>query len=103
MGMFVHGGNDTQGYYERVEAERKTSYGVVDDHAAQHDKPRTQQDVLLEKWRDEVYSMAGATVWRHYHSALKTFMFHDGYETTSLARATEHEIAWLLSPAEDGK
>lgn len=66
--------------------------------AAQHETPRTNQDALLEKWRD-VRDMAETLVYTWYDSERDHFFFPDEFRTQSEEEAVEHEIAWLLSPA----
>jgi hypothetical protein len=71
-------------------------------------KPRTNQDALIEKWRD-VNELAQLLIiesplGRGYYHREHT---HDGYYRAFLHKTKEAamsaQVAWLLSQAEDGK
>ena len=69
-------------------------------------KTRTNQDALLEKWRDAREMAIDTVPWNEYYG----WSYHitqDGRAirvyTQNHELAVKKEITWLLSPAEDGK
>jgi len=88
---------------------------LLDDYVKKQkakQKPRTNQEALIEKMRD-VRTLAEERVWRNSYAYYGDF---DGGikvkrdkagESKNLMmafeKAVKREIKWLLSPAEDGK
>lgn len=64
--------------------------------------PRTNQDALLEKWRD-VDELAKLKASGSYDGACRGYWMPNGGMVWDFDEAVEQWKAWLLSPAEDGK
>lgn len=78
---------------------KPTGINILDER---WQKPRTKQDVLIEKIRD-IEEAANLLVGSGYDSEWGIYHVVDGSETNIENEAYARTVVWLLSPAEDGK